>query len=71
MYRTWVPQAREGAVIINIPSTNKFYLYGGVAQEPLNGIAKLTVCGTNDCQWEIITPNYKTKKKTLKGRYGF
>ena len=71
VYRTWVPQAREGAVLLNIPGTNKFYLYGGVAQEPLNGIAKLSVHGNNDCVWEIVKPNYLTQNKTIKGRYGF
>lgn len=70
-YRTWVPQAREGAILINIPQTNKYYLYGGVAMEPLNGIARLTVFSKTDCTWEIITPQIKTKTKTLKGRYGF
>jgi hypothetical protein len=39
--------------------------------EPLNGIAKLTVLGTTDCKWEIVTPHYRTKSGTLKGRYGF
>lgn len=40
---TWVPQARTGAVLINIPGTNIFYLFGGVNSEPMDGIAKLSV----------------------------
>ena len=58
-------------MLINIPDTNKFYLYGGVAQEPLNGIAKLTVNSHTDCKWEIINPNYIDKAQFLKGRFGF
>jgi len=53
-YRTWVPQARTGAVLINIPGTNIFYLFGGVNSEPMDGIAKLSVYGSTDCKWEII-----------------
>jgi hypothetical protein len=30
-YTTWVPQAREGAVLVRLPNTNRFFLYGGVA----------------------------------------
>ena len=52
---TWVPQAREGAVLINVPGTYDCFLYGGVASEPLNGIAKLKVFGpeSNECKWDI------------------
>lgn len=46
-------------------------LYGGVAQEPLNGIAKLSVYSNTDCKWEIIFPNYICDGEKLKGRYGF
>jgi len=56
MYKmTWVPQAREGAVLINVPGTYDCFLYGGVASEPLNGIAKLKVFGpeSNECKWDI------------------
>lgn len=30
-YRSWVPQAREGAILLNLPGTSDFILYGGVA----------------------------------------
>jgi hypothetical protein len=70
-YRTWVPQAREGALLINVPYTNQCYLYGGVAAEPLNGIAKLAVNGTTDCKWDIVFPNYIGNAEKIIGRYGF
>ena len=38
-YTSWVPQAREGATLLYVPGKDKCLLYGGVAQEPLNGIA--------------------------------
>ena len=61
VYRSWVPRAREGAVIINLPHTNTCYLYGGVANEPLNGIAKLSVYGSTDCKWDIVFPKLSAR----------
>jgi hypothetical protein len=66
-----VPQAREGAVVVNVPGTNILYLYGGVAQEPMNGMAKLSVFGGSDCRWDILFPTYSCDVSKLKGRYGF
>ena len=66
-----MPQAREGALLINVPYTNQCYLYGGVAAEPLNGIAKLAVNGTTDCKWDIVFPNYIGNAEKIIGRYGF
>lgn len=55
-YNSWVPQARTGAVLINIPGERfgTFYLFGGVNSEPMDGIAKLSVLGPTACKWEII-----------------
>jgi len=74
---TWMPQAREGALLMNEPGTQKFYLYGGVASEPMQGIAKLiTVAGSPECAWNILTEVNKSLKylcdgDKLGGRYGF
>jgi len=57
--------------LINNPGTADFYLYGGVASEPMNGIAKLTITGYTSCKWDIVFPNYKCDASKLKGRYGF
>ena len=70
-YSTWVPQAREGAVILHLPESNQIYLFGGVAQEPMNGMAKLMLFGNTDCKWDIVFPHYKTDQSKIKGRYGF
>lgn len=70
-YRTWVPQAREGAILLNLPGTNDFILYGGVAQEPLKGVAKLSIFGNTDCKWDINLTEYACDSEKLKGRYGF
>jgi hypothetical protein len=66
-----VPQAREGAIIVNLPNTNTCYLYGGVANEPLNGIAKLSVYGSTDCKWDIVFPKVDASADKILGRYGF
>lgn len=67
-----MPQAREGAVLVHVPQTNRFFLYGGVAQEPLKGIARLEVHGNTDCTWELVTPhNQEDQPKQVKGRFGF
>ena len=77
VYSSWVPQAREGALLMNEPGTQKFYLYGGVANEPMRGIAKLvTVASSEQCKWDILTEENKSLKYVcdadkLGGRYGF
>lgn len=56
---------------MHMPEMNTCILYGGVAQEPLNGIAQLAVYGNTDCKWDIIFPQYKCDSSKLVGRYGF
>jgi len=57
---SWIPQAREGALLLNHTGTNDFYLYGGVAQEPCKGLAKLNTekYPSNACKWDIAFPKY-------------
>lgn len=50
---SWIPQAREGAHLIENPDTNNIYLYGGVPQEPKGGIAMLTLKDHYQCKWNI------------------
>lgn len=66
-----MPRAREGAVVVNVPNTQYLYLYGGVAQEPMNGMAKLTVFGGSDCRWDIVKVSHTCDPTKVKGRYGF
>ena len=54
-----MPQARQGAVLLNHPGTKSFYLYGGVHHEPLGGISKLLAVDKNDCRWDMVIPDYK------------
>lgn len=57
-----------------IRENDQFILYGGVAAEPLNGIAKLETYGTTDCKWDLITGiEYKglSEGNRFVGRYGF
>lgn len=61
--------AREGAVLNYLPEDNTFILYGGVASEPMKGIAQLK---PYTGKWDLITKlNYiSTNQDKLDGRYG-
>ena len=56
---------------MHIEGTNTAILYGGVASEPLNGIAKVFCYGPTDCKWDIILLKYDCDADKLLGRYGF
>ena len=48
--------------MIENPDTNQVYLYGGVAQEPLKGVAGLALNGPTRCKWDILKANYTAGK---------
>ena len=53
-YTSWVPQAREGANLMYLPDVGTYILYGGVAAEPMSGIAQLAIHGNTSCKWDLI-----------------
>ena len=71
IYTTWVPQAREGAVLVPVPGKKQFVLFGGVNQEPMSGIAKLEIKEGDECSFELVVPDRIPETKELEGRFAF